>query len=206
MMRLSLLVLVICLALLISVAHSADKGKKAEPAKVQAIPVAPEPVKPENDQITTEGEVVTTYTRLAGEQIKWQVISSGGNIGGTSTNYGLSGTVAQTAVGGGTSTNYGLGHGFWQVMSSGPPPCDCFPGDANNDLTVNVGDAVYVISYVFKGGAPPQPYATCSGDANGDCACNVGDAVYIISYVFKGGAAPVDCETWVGTCGLPIVK
>jgi hypothetical protein len=82
-------------------------------------------------------------------------------------------------------------------------PQDCRPGDANNDGTVNVGDAVYLISYIFKGGPPPAPYEVCSGDANGDCQPNVGDAVYIISYVFKGGPAPVDYFDWYFTCGSP---
>jgi hypothetical protein len=62
-------------------------------------------------------------------------------------------------------------------------------GDANSDGTVNVGDAVFLISYVFKGGSAPVPIE--SGDANGDGQVNVGDAVYIISYVFKGGPEPV---------------
>jgi hypothetical protein len=62
-------------------------------------------------------------------------------------------------------------------------------GDANGDGTVNVGDVVFLVSYVFKGGAPPNP--VCVGDANGDGSTNVGDAVYLISYIFKGGAAPV---------------
>jgi hypothetical protein len=69
-------------------------------------------------------------------------------------------------------------------------------GDANDDESANVGDAVYLIGYVFKGGAPPPSKG--EGDANGDCSDNVGDAVYLISYVFKGGAAPIindDC-TW----------
>jgi len=67
--------------------------------------------------------------------------------------------------------------------------CCITPGDANNDAVVNVGDAVYVINYVFKGGnAPPcLPQA----DANGDGVVNVGDAVYVINYVFKGGNAPI---------------
>ena len=89
---------------------------------------------------------------------------------------------------------------------TGGGPCDCSPGDANGDGSVNVGDAVYLISYIFKGGPAPTPYPTCSGDANGDCACNVGDAVYIISYVFKGGPPPVTCEQWVAVCGTPIYK
>jgi hypothetical protein len=79
----------------------------------------------------------------------------------------------------------------------------CKPGDANGDGEVNVGDAVYMISYIFSGGPPPSPFEICSGDANGDCQCNVGDAVYIISYVFQGGAAPVELYDWYNTCGLP---
>jgi hypothetical protein len=84
--------------------------------------------------------------------------------------------------------------------------CDCRPGDANNDGSKNVGDAVYLIAYVFKGGAAPTPYPKCSGDANADCSANVGDAVYMIAYVFKGGAPPATCDPWVTNCGLPLRK
>jgi hypothetical protein len=65
--------------------------------------------------------------------------------------------------------------------------CD-LPGDANNDGKVNVGDAVYIICYVFRG-CPPPP-CMFEGDANGDVKINVGDAVYLITYVFRGGPAP----------------
>jgi hypothetical protein len=82
-----------------------------------------------------------------------------------------------------------------------PTVCDCMPGDANGDGSINVGDAVYLISFVFKGGPAPTPYATCSGDANCDCAANVGDAVFIIAYVFKGGPAPCVCDEWEANCG-----
>jgi hypothetical protein len=68
--------------------------------------------------------------------------------------------------------------------------CQHVCGDANGDLAVNVGDAVFLISYIFKGGPPPDP--VCLGDANGDGSADVGDAVYLIAYVFKGGAAPVE--------------
>jgi hypothetical protein len=88
--------------------------------------------------------------------------------------------------------------------STGPGPCDCLPGDPNNDQTFNVGDAVYIINYVFKGGPAPIPYATCSGDPNADCSVNVGDGVYLINYVFKGGPAPKTCEEWVANCGPTI--
>ncbi len=82
--------------------------------------------------------------------------------------------------------------------------CDCFPGDANDDGIANVGDAVYLINFVFKSGENPIPYASCSGDANGDCIANVGDAVYLIGFVFKGGSGPVSCDGWVnGNEGNP---
>jgi hypothetical protein len=62
------------------------------------------------------------------------------------------------------------------------------PGDANGDGDCNVADAVYIIGYVFKEGAAPDPLI--AGDANCDGQCNVADAVYIITYVFKDGAPP----------------
>jgi Dockerin type I domain len=64
-------------------------------------------------------------------------------------------------------------------------------GDANNDATVNVSDAVWIINYVFAGGDPPIPYE--AGECNCDGTVNVSDAVWIINYVFVGGNAPCDC-------------
>jgi hypothetical protein len=65
-------------------------------------------------------------------------------------------------------------------------------GDANGDGDINVADAVFVINYVFKGGAAPNPLA--AGDANCDSETNVADAVYLIAYIFKGGPPPgADC-------------
>jgi len=63
-------------------------------------------------------------------------------------------------------------------------------GDANDDSLVNVGDAVYILNYVFKGGPEPVPY--CIGDANVDTLVNVGDVVYLINYVFRDGSPPPD--------------
>jgi hypothetical protein len=78
--------------------------------------------------------------------------------------------------------------GTADLTISSPYTC----GDANGDNEVNIGDAVSIINYVFKGGDPPDPL--CEGDANGDGDCNVADAVYLIYYVFSGGPAPApDC-------------
>ncbi|MCP4568202.1 MAG: hypothetical protein GY841_11550, partial [FCB group bacterium] len=133
-----------------------------------------------------ENEPVTE-TKRTGEQINWWVMAAGGEMSGMSETYELSGTVGQTATGSGASDNYGLGHGFWQILD--PKSCCNLPGDANDDAAINVGDAVWMINYVFKGGDAP----TCldEGDANADCALNVGDAVFLINYVFKSGPTPL---------------
>jgi hypothetical protein len=128
----------------------------------------------------------------AGEEINWQVLSSGGTEG-ASTNYGLKGTVSQTAVDQGTSTNYKLRHGFWQIFATSGGPCQGECGDANNDSNVNVSDAVWIINYVFIGGLEPQPVLAC-GDANADASVNVSDAVWVINYVFIGGGPPSTCS------------
>jgi hypothetical protein len=61
-------------------------------------------------------------------------------------------------------------------------------GDANGDGQTNVGDAVFLVSYIFRSGPPPQPLT--AGDFNGDGNVNIGDAVYLISYIFRGGPHP----------------
>lgn len=61
-------------------------------------------------------------------------------------------------------------------------------GDANGDGKINVGDAVFLINYIFKDGSAPAPIQ--AGDANCDTKVNVGDAVYLINYVFKSGPEP----------------
>lgn len=61
-------------------------------------------------------------------------------------------------------------------------------GDANHDRLVNVGDAVFLVTYIFRGGYAPFPLK--SGDVNADCKVNIGDAVYLINYVFRGGPPP----------------
>lgn len=72
------------------------------------------------------------------------------------------------------------------IMKFAPYIC----GDANADELVNITDAVYLIQYIFSGGAEPNPYM--SGDANCDEIVNITDAVYLIQYIFSGGYTPCD--------------
>jgi hypothetical protein len=70
--------------------------------------------------------------------------------------------------------------------------------DVNNDGSVDVGDVVYLINYLFKGGPAPVRL-NCVGDVNNDDAVDVGDVVYLINYLFKGGPAPdPNCCTPLG--------
>ncbi|MFH1698998.1 MAG: PKD domain-containing protein, partial [Candidatus Zixiibacteriota bacterium] len=61
-------------------------------------------------------------------------------------------------------------------------------GDASGDQQVNLGDAVFIINHVFKGGPPPEPLE--AGDANCDGNTDIGDAVYLVNHIFKGGSSP----------------
>ncbi len=60
-------------------------------------------------------------------------------------------------------------------------------GDANNDGTGNIADAIFIINWQFVGGPSLCMQAM---DANDDETVNVADVIYLISYNFTGGPAP----------------
>ncbi len=92
---------------------------------------------------------------------------------------------------------------FWRIVArdpqgaetSGPEwdfttegiPVTC--GDVNDDGIINVGDVVYMVTYLYRGGPAPIPN-TCVGDVNNDDIVNVGDVVYLVTYLYRGGPAP----------------
>jgi hypothetical protein len=73
------------------------------------------------------------------------------------------------------------------VITTSEIPVIC--GDVNNDGIVNVGDIVYLVSYLYRGGPAPIPMS-CVGDVNNDDIVNVGDVVYLVSYLYRGGPVP----------------
>jgi len=83
-------------------------------------------------------------------------------------------------------------------MGDGPVHLDFnyLAGDVNGDWDVNVGDAVYLITYIFKSGAEPADPAW-RANANGDKTIDVGDAVYLINHIFRGGPRPKIGPSWV---------
>ncbi len=61
-------------------------------------------------------------------------------------------------------------------------------GDANSDGAIDIADAVYLISYVFRSGPAPDPLD--AGDADCSQEVDLSDAVHVINYIFKGGPEP----------------
>ena len=68
-------------------------------------------------------------------------------------------------------------------------PCCCSqPGDADDGGDVNIGDATFIISYIFQNGDTPP--CLDQADANGSNDISVSDAIYIVRRVFQNGALP----------------
>lgn len=57
-------------------------------------------------------------------------------------------------------------------------------GDANSDGTLDVGDLVYLINYLYRADIPPSPVSL--GDFNHDSEVNIADVVALINYLFRG--------------------
>ncbi len=70
-------------------------------------------------------------------------------------------------------------------------------GDCNIDGSINVADAVYILSYLFAGG--DEPACKDAVDANDDGTINLADAVQVLAHLFAGSgdlAPPFDeCGT-----------
>ncbi len=61
-------------------------------------------------------------------------------------------------------------------------------GDANGDGFMNILDITFLINYLYRSGAAPDPIE--SGDGDGGGSINLLDIVYLINYLYKGGPAP----------------
>jgi hypothetical protein len=61
-------------------------------------------------------------------------------------------------------------------------------GDANQDLTVELSDAISILDYLFNGSHDDRCLDTM--DADGDRELAVTDAIYLIHYQFLGGQPP----------------
>jgi len=55
-------------------------------------------------------------------------------------------------------------------------------------LLIDLGDVLYIVSYLYKGGPAPFPLEVGDADCDGDI--DLGDLLYLVSYLYKGGPAP----------------
>lgn len=81
-----------------------------------------------------------------------------------------------------------LGHGLINTVAAVNMASDFVCGDADGSAGVDIGDAVFMINYIFKNGTSPFP--AMIGDANADGVLNIGDPVFLISYIFRSGPSP----------------
>lgn len=126
-----------------------------------------------------------TQQPTSGEQIKWQVVS-GGDQRGTSTNFVVSGTLGQTAVGPGTSTGYKANHGFWQASFGGGGCCIGQTGDTDcsGDGIVDISDLTRLIDYMFISLTPLCCQAQGNTDASPDNIIDISDLTRLIDHMF----------------------
>ncbi len=63
-----------------------------------------------------------------------------------------------------------------------------YRGDPNGDEEIDLLDIVYLVNFVFRSKAQPNPLWI--GDLNCDGKVNLGDIVYLVNYYFKNGPGP----------------
>ena len=123
--------------------------------------------------------------------IEWQVFA-GAVTNSSSENYALIATAGQPADGIGSSENYSISGGFLEVESG---TCCNAPirGNVNYDQgdVIDISDLVYLVDYMFIGGAPPPCFE--EADIDGSSGIDISDLVYLVDYMFNGGPPPVAC-------------
>jgi len=62
-------------------------------------------------------------------------------------------------------------------------------GDCNGDFIVDVGDVVFLISYLYRDGAPPKCPSN-RADINSSGVIDIGDVVYLVGFLYKTAAEP----------------
>ena len=142
--------------------------------------------------VNTPPEISKSSSEInAGEQIKWYVISSGGQPS-SSSSFKLDATIGQPIIGLAQSNNFKINSGYWQTFASSVC-CVSMRGNINNsaDNLIDIADLVYLVNYAYGGGAEPPCFEEADVDANG--VIDVVDIIYLINYMYIEGAEPLPC-------------
>jgi len=162
-------------------AQAVPQIKKAER---QSVPTRPLPERQPAEMQQLEVQPAPVFWER-GKNARWNAFVTGGGVSSWSKGHRLLQTVGQTAAGCASSESHQVSQGF-QIGACGAE--EFLRGDANNDGVINLGDAIYILNYLFKSGPDPDPME--AGDANCDGKVDLGDAIYVLNYLFKGGPAP----------------
>jgi hypothetical protein len=176
--------LLVAAALLTAVVVQADSNKKARPVKTR--PKVVSQVRP-----TPANTLKASAVEHKGTKVRRHLFCSGTVLRGSSSKFHLgpapndklSGTVGQVGVGSGSSESFGTSGGYWQ-----PPGEEDLRGDANGDGLIDLADVIWILNYLFRGGAPPVSLKAGDADCNG--SVDLGDAIYLLNYLFRGGPPP----------------
>lgn len=78
-------------------------------------------------------------------------------------------------------------------------------GDMDGSNTVDIGDLVYMVDFMFNNGSPIDPLFI--GDVNQDCMFDIADLVYFVNYMFSDGPdlLPGCPDTKLDAAGTKIV-
>jgi len=71
-------------------------------------------------------------------------------------------------------------------------------GNTNSDSGVDLGDALYIVNWLFAGG--PMPSCMDSSDTNDDGGVDISDTIYLLNYLFVSGPFPP--APGPNSCGL----
>jgi hypothetical protein len=165
-----------------------------KPATQPGAVTIPDTLRPDSASALGVPAGKTTGSALpqTGEQIKWHVISGGGNRS-TSTSYVMSATVGQTAVGRISSTSYKMNQGFWQNFSDSGGCCvgltgnvDCDPSDG-----CDISDLTALIDNLYITFTP----LCCTEEANidGQPGIDISDLSALIDYLYISFTPPAAC-------------
>ena len=150
--------------------------------------------------VTTEPAVQPALKApLTGEQIKWQVMSGGGNRS-TSTNFILSSTLGQTAAGPSASTNYKINSGFWQNFLGGgccaALSVDGRTGNVDGDIGkgVDISDLSALIDFLYISFTPPLCMQSANIDGDNQGGVDISDLSGLIDFLYISFTPPALCQ------------
>jgi hypothetical protein len=162
---------------------SAVKDNEVEKTSDLSVPNSSSEISPAVGTERIQPQPQTSFPKSANYILVTDVLDGFGGQrynGGCDLSYFAGGQ--SSPIGAGSSTNYNLYAGYIY-------PTVVLCGDVNGSGVVELGDVVYLISYLYKNGPPPIPLQ--AGDINCSGIVELGDIVYLITYLYKSGPEPI---------------